>query len=92
MFKIRLFIQSINVGDEYQAQVEFNSVNEYSDDREGILQQFLIHFILCLVPVDELLWSANDIANEKIDEYLKTIRSECLLIIRFSLRMIYFFC
>ncbi len=35
-----------------------------------------------LVPVDELLW-VNDVDNENIDEYLKTIRSECQQIISF---------
>jgi len=33
-----------------------------------------------LVPVDELLWSSsslNDSDNENIDEYLKTIHTEC---------------
>jgi len=36
--------------------------------------------ILCLVPIDELLWSPfsmNDVDNENLDEYIKTIRSEC---------------
>jgi hypothetical protein len=40
----------------------------------------LVINILSLVPVDELLWSPsslNDITNENINEYLKTIRSEC---------------
>ncbi|CAF1194688.1 unnamed protein product [Rotaria sordida] len=63
-------VKLIHVGDEYQAQVElqaeFSSKNGHYDDRE--------------VPVDELLWSPssmnNDDNNEKIDEYLKTIRNE----------------
>jgi hypothetical protein len=36
--------------------------------------------ILCLVSIDELLWSPfsmNDVDNENLDEYIKTIRSEC---------------
>ncbi|CAF0891055.1 unnamed protein product [Rotaria sp. Silwood1] len=67
-FEIEI-IKFIRVGDEYQAQVEsqaeFNSTNGQYDDRE--------------VPVDELLWSpssVNNDDNEKIDEYLKTIRNE----------------
>ncbi|UJR21378.1 hypothetical protein I4U23_024470 [Adineta vaga] len=62
-------IKSINVGEEYQAEVEsqiqFDLATEQSDDSE--------------VPVDELLWSPsslNDNKDEDIDEYLKTIRHD----------------